>query len=282
MTNPPSRGGATAIVVDSHAHVFEQGLALAGNRRYRPDHDARLPDYLAQLDAHGVTHGVLVQPSFLGTDNTYLLAALRAEPRRLRGVVVIEPGIEPSQLREMTEAGVAGMRLNLVGLPVPELKSPGWQSVLEQINALGWHVEVHIQAGRLLEVVPALLAAGCRVVVDHFGRPDPALGENDAGFRGLLRHADSGRVWVKLSAAYRNWPLAHCARAPREAARQLLQAFGSHRLVWGSDWPHTQHGDVSYGPTRQWIEHWIEDFPQLSAIFADTPLQLFHFEREVA
>ncbi|MBY4898567.1 amidohydrolase [Cupriavidus sp. AU9028] len=278
----PSRDETAAVVVDSHAHVFEQGLALAANRRYRPDYDARLPDYLAQLDQHGVTHGVLVQPSFLGTDNTYLIEALRQAPRRLRGVVVIEPGIEPVQLQQMHRAGVAGMRLNLVGLPVPDLASPGWQRLLEQVNALDWHVEVHIQAGRLQEVVPMLLAAGCRVVVDHFGRPDPALGTNDAGFRYLIEQADSGRVWVKLSAAYRIWPLAHCARAPRAAARLLLEAFGAQRLVWGSDWPHTQHPAVSYGPTRQWIADWIEDIPQVSAILTDTSLQLFHFEREVA
>nr|CUV26796.1 protein of unknown function [Ralstonia solanacearum] len=39
-------------------------------------YDATLPAYLAQLDAHGLSHGVLIQPSFLGVDNSYLLAAL--------------------------------------------------------------------------------------------------------------------------------------------------------------------------------------------------------------
>ena len=60
--------------------------------------------------------------------------------------------------------------------------------------------------------MPALLAAGCRVVIDHFGRPDPALGIADPGFAYLLRQADSGQVWVKLAAPYRNWPAPDCAR----------------------------------------------------------------------
>ena len=76
------------MVVDGHAHVFLKDMPLAGTRRYAPSHDATPADYLGLLDAHRVTHGVLVQPSFLGTGNDYLLAALRAHPQRLRGVVI--------------------------------------------------------------------------------------------------------------------------------------------------------------------------------------------------
>ncbi|MCS0468087.1 hypothetical protein LV178_22070, partial [Burkholderia mallei] len=81
---PHAACGITAI--DAHAHVFETGLPLAGRRRYAPDYDAPLDAYLAQLDAHRVSHGVLVQPSFLGSDCRYLLRALARQPRRLRGV----------------------------------------------------------------------------------------------------------------------------------------------------------------------------------------------------
>ena len=42
------------------------------------------------------------------------------------------------------------------------------------------------------------------VVVDHFGRPDPRLGVDDPGFRYLIETGATGRVWVKLSGAYRN------------------------------------------------------------------------------
>ena len=83
--------------------------------------------------------------------------------------------------------------------------------------------------------MPAL-RAGCRVVIDHFGRPDPALGIADPGFAYLLRQADSGQVWVKLAAPYRNRPAPVCA-AGREAARLLLDAYTPDRLMWGSDGP---------------------------------------------
>ena len=73
---------STGAAVDTHAHVFRQGLALAGTRRHTPDYDATLADYLALLDTHGLSHGVLVQPSFLGTDNSHMVQALRAAPER--------------------------------------------------------------------------------------------------------------------------------------------------------------------------------------------------------
>ncbi|WP_373824604.1 amidohydrolase family protein, partial [Achromobacter insuavis] len=176
---PPS---VTGPAVDSHAHVFLQGLALADTRRHTPDYDAPLAQYLGLLDAHGLSHGVLVQPSFLGTDNSHLVQALRAAPTRLRGVAVVDPAIDDAGLQALAAAGVVGIRLNLIGLALPDPCTPAWQSLLARVNALGWHVEVHVQAARLADIMPALLQAGCRVVVDHFGRPDPALGVADPGF----------------------------------------------------------------------------------------------------
>ncbi|PTW82519.1 hypothetical protein DBL07_26640 [Achromobacter mucicolens] len=265
--------------VDTHAHVFHQGLALADTRRHTPDYDATLAEYLDLLDAHGMSHGVLVQPSFLGTDNSHLVQALRAAPARLRGVAVVAQDIAETELQDLAAAGVVGIRLNLVGLDTPALQTPAWQALLARVNALGWHVEVHLQAARLDGVMPALLAAGCRVVVDHFGRPDPALGVSDAGFQYLLRQADSGRVWVKLAAPYRNWDAAACAASGRLATQQLLDAYTPERLMWGSDWPHTEHRHLaSYAAATQWLDAWIDDPAQRRAVLADTPLQLFQFK----
>lgn len=265
--------------VDTHAHVFHQGLALADTRRHTPDYDATLAEYLDLLDAHGMSHGVLVQPSFLGTDNSHLVQALRAAPARLRGVAVVALDITDTELQDLAGAGVVGIRLNLVGLDSPALQTPAWQSLLARVNALGWHVEIHLQAARLDGVMPALLAAGCRIVVDHFGRPDPALGVSDPGFQYLLRQADSGRVWVKLAAPYRNWGAAACAASGRLATQQLLDAYTPERLMWGSDWPHTEHRHLaSYAAATQWLDAWIDDPAQRRAVLADTPLQLFQFK----
>ena len=58
---------------------------------------------------------MLIQPSFLGTDNRFMLDALRRYPQRLRGVAVVDASISDTQLDELEEAGVVGIRLNLIG-----------------------------------------------------------------------------------------------------------------------------------------------------------------------
>jgi hypothetical protein len=89
--DPSGHPSNSLATVDTHAHIFQRGLKLASSVRYVPDYDAPLADYLRQLDANGLAKGVLVQPSFLGTDNSYLIAALRQQPVRLRGIVVVDP-----------------------------------------------------------------------------------------------------------------------------------------------------------------------------------------------
>ena len=262
------------LSVDTHAHVFLRDLPMTDGRRYTPSADATLPDYLGLLDRHGLSHGVLVQPSFLGTDNRHLLAALALAHGRLRGVAVVQPGIEREALDAMDRAGVRGIRLNLFGQATPDQARSAWRDLLEHITALGWHVEIHTPAARLPEAIPPLLAAGCRIVVDHFGRPDGAA--DDPAFDYLLAHGDSGRVWVKLSAAYRIWPAAVCTAQARLAAQRLLSAFGPAQLLWGSDWPHTEH---SRHPAAQhaWdsLPAWIDDEAARRYILADSASALF-------
>lgn len=265
--------------VDSHAHVFLGSLGFTPHARHTPDYDATLDDYLGLLDAHGVSHAVLVQPSFLGTDNGFLCDALRACPARLRGVAVVDPGTPFEPLRALADAGVCGLRLNLVGLPLPELSSASWQALFAHVRRLGWHVELHRESRDLPAVGQAVLDAGCRLVVDHFGRPHGDTA-HDAGFGWLLRAVSQGRTWVKLSAAYRNWPDALGAEACA-AARALLAAGGAERLLWGSDWPHTQHREQAhYTLARAALDAWIPDAETRRRILVDTPAALFGFSKE--
>ncbi|SAL75222.1 hydrolase [Caballeronia choica] len=273
-------GPITAI--DTHAHVFERGLPLATRRRYAPRYDAPLPDYLAQLDAHGISHGVLVQPSFLGTDCRYLLRALALAPERLRGVAVIDPACpptcNPAHLDAMHRAGVVGIRLNLFDAPDPRFDDPVWHATLGHLGRLGWHVEVHVEAKRLAGIVEPLLEHEVRIVVDHFGRPDPALGVEDPGFRYLLSLGRTGRVWVKISGAYRNGVEAVATAFARVAADALKHEFGVERLVWGSDWPHTQFEQTErFERALRVLDAVVRDERERRAVLVSTPARLFNF-----
>jgi predicted TIM-barrel fold metal-dependent hydrolase len=270
--------GGAAASIDTHAHVFLRDLPMPDKRRAPSGYDAPPEDYLGMLDANGMTHGVLVQPSFLGTDNSYLVAALRKYPERLRGIAVVDPAIPPKDLDAMNDAGVVGVRLNLVGLPLPPYATPPWRNFLREVNARQWQVEVHQVGPELKPVVEGLLENGCTVVVDHFGRPDPKLGVDDPGLRYLLSAAKSGRLYVKLSAAYRNGANGRGEQVALAAVPLLKEAFGVGRLVWGSDWPHTLfEKDVRYAAQRKLLDEWLPDAADRKAVLADTPFRLFRF-----
>lgn len=254
------------LTIDTHAHVFARGLPMAIGRRYSPDYDVTVAEYLARLDAHGMSHGVLVQPSFLGTDNRHMMAALRAHSGRLRGIAMIDCHINEEQLLQLSEAGVVGIRFNLVGgAELPNFSSLLWRRTLAAVAQRGWLVELHREARDLPLIVPALLDAGVKLVIDHFGRPDPEQGVNDPGFRYLLEIAQTQSVWIKLSAAYRNGGVDAGNKIAVAALPLLRQAYGLQHLLWGSDWPHTQH---------ERITDYAQEYRQLFRLLPDP------FERE--
>lgn len=261
------------FAVDCHAHVFTHSLRLVEGRRYTPGYEATISDYLRMLDSNGLTHGVLVQPSFLGPDNGYLLEALRQQPERLRGIVVLPPETSPQELRELDRCGVRGIRLNLIGRQPLSLGELVWQRHLAEITQLNWLVEVHTDSASLPEVLRPLLAAGVRVVVDHFGRLGK-LGVQEPGFRSLLEAGSTRRLWVKLSASYR---LAdeHLAL---EAVPLLRRALRLDRLLWGTDWPHTGFEAVATPAAAQRkLELWFPDPVEREVVLMQTPAHLFGF-----
>ncbi len=270
--------------VDSHAHSFLQTLPMVPHRRYTPDYDAGLPDYLAMLDRDGSTHGVLIQPSFLGFDNSYLLSALQKHPERLRGIAVLQPEVTRQALSGLAQKGIVGIRLNLIGEEDPDFSQSLWRTHLKDVAELGWQVEVQAEAGRLSKIIPAVLSAGATMVVDHFGRPDKQSGIDDPGFRYLLSTARTGKVYVKLSGPYRLGPDGRGYQIADQAAPLLLGAFGPEHLVWGSDWPHTEFEKTAPGPQqmRAELDKWVPDAAQRRQILGATPAQLFKFAKQTA
>lgn len=264
-------------LVDTHVHVFTSKLPMAADRRYTPAYDATLADYQQRAGQVGVTHAVLVQPSFLGYDNSHMLEFLRRSPDMLRGIAVVPADIAPDALEAMQREGVSGIRLNLDGMPLPAFSSSAWRSLLANLARLDMLVEVHREARDLPALLPPLVDAGVRVVVDHFGRPDDLQGDRDPGFRFLLSQAETGRVWVKLSAGYRNGWTDGDPSPAIQASAQLMAHFGGTRLVWGSDWPHTRHERQSIPAALSALATWVPDAVQRGQIQGDTALRLFGF-----
>lgn len=242
---------------DGHAHVFSPELPFVEPRRYTPAYAATADQFIGHLNASGLAGGLLTQPSFLGTDNSHMLAAVARYPNRLRAVVMVDPGVSDVELDALGAQGAVGVRLNLEGLALPDLTRPPWPALFERLARRNWHVEIHRKAVDLPVLLAPLLASGVRICIDHFGRPDPQQGADDPGFQALLRAAASGRVWVKVSAAYRTGGVERGEVLAPTLLAALLTAVDASRLIWASDWPHTQHeSQVTHRDCFEALERW--------------------------
>lgn len=239
--------GLSVGEIDGHAHVFRHDLPMVGDRRYTPDYNASLDDYAALLTENHLDGGLLVQPSFLGSDNSFLLECLSRAENELptmtfRGVAVVEPQTTREELKRLSSEGIVGIRLNIL-MRESAFNVEPWLPVLQIADQLGWHVELHARGLYLPEILPKLLGTNQTIVVDHFGLPERSTNDECGGFT-AISDAPLGRVLVKISAPYRvDRYLAQTGLSEdmQPVFNRLFEALGPENLVWGSDWPHTQH-----------------------------------------
>ena len=258
--------------IDSHFHVFRRPGGVAPGARYLPPYGSDFASWHDTAPSTAPRRGVLVQTSFLGTDNTELLAELQAHPQTLRGVAVIDPQTGCDQLDALHKAGVRGIRLNLAGagradLDVARLPGP----LADALAAHRWNVELHTDPGALPGVLERI-DRRLTVVLDHFGRP-ASTHADDPTFRAVTARlaAGSAAVYVKLSGAYRLGGL-----DPRALAGIWRDLLGSRRLLWGSDWPCTNHEDrADYPALLGALGGWLEDPAEQRQVLLDNPLALY-------
>jgi predicted TIM-barrel fold metal-dependent hydrolase len=249
-------------VVDTHCHAWDAHCKYVSGTAYLPADFMPLEGLLAQWDAHGVTAGVLVQPSFLGPDNGYLLNALASHPDRLRGIIIAEPERDLPNIDHMHRAGVRGFRFNLISAaPLPDLNQPAWHDWLDAAKTLGWHIVAAGSSRQLAASLPPLLDTGLPVVIDHWGLPDVTTGAADTQWRQCLAAAARHAVWFKLSAPYRLGAVAAAHLLPH-----IIDATGPSRVLWGSDWPCTRHEECRDFPA-------LLRLPSLRGDAADTLLR---------
>lgn len=266
--------GLTGILaVDCHAHVMRRDVPLIAERHSRPARDVPVEEFLEVLDRHGIARGVLTAPSFYGPDNAILLDALRRQPGRLRGTAIIDPEADPG-LDDLERQGVVGIRLNWVRRArLPDIGSAAYRRLFDAVRERDWHVELFLEGEHLPEVLPVIRRSGAKLVLDHFGCPDPVAGVDSAGFRLVLAAVREGNCWVKLSAPYRLR-----GADPQRYVDALLQAGGPDYLLWASDWPWVGHeADCTYQSCLDWLHAWVPDDAARRLILADVPQRLFRF-----
>jgi 2-pyrone-4,6-dicarboxylate lactonase len=278
---------------DCHLHIFGPAsrYPYAENRPYTPQ-DALPDDAIRMLASLGLERAVLVQASPYGTDNRRLLDALERFDGRARAVAAVADGVSPAELKQLDDAGVRGVRLNIGTSEKDRIEEIFlcMQRQAERIKGLKWHLELFINVHRFDPILGQIEHLPVELVFDHMGFISVS-GENKfSGLKTLLHLLQTKRCWVKLSAPYRLDEEPTRLASVKTLARALINA-NPNRVVWGSDWPHTApHGHQPVGSeeplpfrridTGRMLDHlfdWVPEKSLRDKILVDNPSQLYGF-----
>jgi predicted TIM-barrel fold metal-dependent hydrolase len=266
---------------DCHGHVFCRSrfpYALDATYEPHPSQAGTVARFLAVLEAHGLSHGLLVGPEPHGTDNRCLLESLAAGNERLKGIALVQPDVAERELTALADRGVVGIRFNLSTFGMSQFGHPAAARLLARLREMGWFLQIHCAKDELVDAAPILRRAAVRIMIDHFGRPNVARGLDQPGFRTLLELGRSGNAVVKLSGAFRSsregWPY----RDVDPFIAAAIEAFTLERCVWGSDWPFVRTDErIDYGPELACLQRWLPHEADRRKVLWDTPAQLFGF-----
>jgi 2-pyrone-4,6-dicarboxylate lactonase len=221
---------------DAHCHVFGPGdkFPYAANRGYTPEDAPK--EMLAALHAHlGIERAVIVQASCHGTDNAAMLDCIASDPKRYRGVAIVDDSFTDADYDRLDRGGVRGVRFNFVkhlgGAPDMAV----FNRVIDRIKSRGWHVVLHLDAPDIVQLAGMICALPLPFVIDHMGRVPAAAGVDQPALRALIELSAHENCWIKVCGAER------ISMPPYAAAVQIARALveaAPGRVLWGTDFPH--------------------------------------------
>lgn len=283
VSNPRKPEVATpAQACDSHFHLFGplSRFPYAPERAYTPP-EAPLEALLAMHARLGFERGVVIQGNAHGTDNSVVLDALEREPTRLRAVAIVRDTTQREELKRMADAGVRALRFHHSPRQPGRFSSLGiaaFEKLAPHMAALGLHVQFFMDARELPALMLRLQDWKLPIVLDHFGSTKAAEGIAGPGFQALAKFLSEGRIWVKISGAYRaseRYPDYADAKPLHEA----LIAANPDQLVWGTDWPHPrlEKNMPDTGHLLDLFNAWTPDARVREKILVANPARLYGF-----
>ncbi len=234
------------MLIDAHQHFWRVGRN--GFAWPTPDLAAIHRDFgpadLAAAGAPlGLTGSVLVQSQPDDRDTDWLLDLAAAEPLVLAvvGWADLKAPDAPARIAALARhPKLRGLRPMLQNLDDDAwIASPDLNPALDAMVAHGLSLDALV----LTRHLPSLLDLARRrpdlaIVIDHGAKPPIATGDGaEAWAAGINALAALPHVFCKLSGLLTEASPEQPTEALAPYVRRLVAAFGSERLMWGSDWP---------------------------------------------
>ncbi len=264
------------MIIESHCHI------MAGDQRKYPRElgpnpaawvrDLTGEDFLQLMDGAGIDRAILVQAfGAYRYDNSYVADVAARYPDRFAAVCIVDV-LKPDAADQLShwvkDRGVKGLRVVTWTEPETMLDDPRINPLWRRASDLRIPVCVLTnfhqlsRLAKVLERFPEL-----NLALDHLGLPRLDDGPDFADEQPLFHLARFPTFYGKFS----SWTIAAAAKnGPRGGAeffRRLIDTFGAHRLMWGSNFPASN--DRSYQGFVQFANE------QLGFLFPDEKRWVF-------
>jgi L-fuconolactonase len=241
----------TIRFIDIHPHIISDNegryprVPLFGVQSdWSRDRPVTIEGLIAAMDQAQVDQAAIVQSSTCyGYDNSYLVDAIAQHPRRFTGVgsVDVTQADAQQRIRDWVKRGVSGLRLFTGGstqaFDPSALDAPGTFPSWQLCGELGLSMAIQTDPSGLAQVAGlAKRFPSVRIVLDHLGRPDVSDGAPYKKASSLFGLAPFENIFLKLTPRIFGDVKKGAASAETFFPR-LVEAFGSERLAWGSNFP---------------------------------------------
>ncbi len=238
-------------IVDIHPHIISSDeVAYPRNplngvpsiwSKNRPTSWQQLID---AMDEAQVAKAAIVQASTCyGFDNSYVADAVQARPERFTGVFSIDLMAKdaPERMRYWVERGLTGVRVFTAGSTMPTQANtlddprtfPAWQAA-QDLN-IPFCVQMLPQGLGMLQTLMEKFPK-IKIIIDHLMSVPISHGEPYTDSAPLFSLANHPNIYLKLSII----TVRECKKGlatPESFLGRVVNAFGSHRIAWGSNFP---------------------------------------------
>jgi predicted TIM-barrel fold metal-dependent hydrolase len=298
-------------IIDSHLHVWagdsESKMYPYADGQIPPESIRNLASFESLLKKYMVPNNIdgalIVQPINHKYDHSYVSTAIRTYPSKFKGMLLHDPTLNVhdaiSRLEELVLQGFVGVRFNPYLWP-KTINSVDGGSQWEPMSTSGSGLEVYKRCGELHMPVGIMCFQGLALhykdivqllelspqtimILDHFAFTSiPKQKDNESKqisdeqqFQQLISLAKYPNVHVKISALFRLNDSSPYTNVYKDRFVPLLEAYGSNRLMYGSDFPFVTEQPPERYQMYELVADWISDSTDRHNIMSGTAERLF-------
>ena len=254
------------MIIDTHTHIMTldtEGYPLADpNASYRPTTDGAADLLEAEMDGAEVNRAFTISAGFYGWDNSYAMHQSQGRESWLGVGGLVDPASAegPVELQDLVAAGACGIRIQRHLFYHRDLDDPISTPLWAKAGQLGLTVDVNASQSEYGAVENRLKEfPETKFILDHCGYVADTLSPETNTVAPVVELARYKNAYAKLtfleSASREAFPF----RDVHWMAREVIDAFGQDRCMFGSNFPQKMYSPkMSYAQTVELFAEAIE------------------------